>query len=142
MQAFSENHFELDLPEMEAQHKYLFQLFDMIEHGQTVSDEKAMSALLAEIERYVLFHLASEEYLMRAYRFKGYAAHQTDHENASAKLVAFLDDFEAKRLNPARLRVFLTGWLMEHSELSDSQYVQWILEQRKTLRAQTNPRTD
>jgi hemerythrin len=133
MKSYADNHDALDLPEMEAQHHYLFRLFDAVEHTSTVTDRQAMGALLDEIERYVMFHFTSEEHLMRAYGFSGFAAHQTDHEQAATKLVGFLDDFEADRLNPARLRVFLTGWLLEHSALSDTAYVAWIKQRRGAL---------
>jgi hemerythrin len=119
---------------METQHAYLYSLFDLIEQSTTVSDPEKMRALLSEIEQYVLFHFDSEEHLMRAYKFPGFAAHQTDHEQAGIKIVSFLDDFEAGVLNPVKLRVFLTGWLLEHSRLSDSEYVAWILQKRAAMR--------
>jgi hemerythrin len=120
----------LGLPEMDEQHNYLYSLFDRIEKSPQVADKTATKALLEEIERYVLFHFASEEQLMRLYGFPGFAVHQSDHETAGAKLVQFMDDFDAGRLNPGALRIFLTGWLMEHSKLSDSEYVAWVKKKR------------
>lgn len=37
---------------------------------------------------------------------------------------------KAEVLNPAALKIFLTGWLMEHSSISDSMYVKWIMKCR------------
>jgi hemerythrin len=125
----------LGLPEMDEQHNYLYSLFDRIEKAPQVSNQKAAKALLEEIERYVLFHFASEEQLMRLYGFPGFAAHQSDHESAGAKLVQFMDDFAAGRLNPGALRIFLTGWLMEHSRISDSEYVTWVKKRRDEVEA-------
>jgi len=126
----------LGLPEMDEQHRYLYGLFDRIEQSRQVTDPGATRALLAEIERYVVFHFASEEHLMRSYEAPGFAVHQSDHETMSAKLVQFMDDFDAGRLNPAALRIFLTGWLMEHSATSDASYAAWILKQRRRLPGQ------
>jgi hemerythrin len=123
----------LGLPEMDEQHRYLYGLFDRVEQSRQVTNREATKGLLAEIERYVVFHFASEEHLMRAYEAPGFAAHQSDHEAASAKLVQFMDDFDAGRLNPAALRIFMTGWLMEHSATSDAAYAAWILERRRLL---------
>jgi hemerythrin len=125
-----ESRYVLGFPEMDIQHEYLYCIFDRLENGTTVTDPAAATHLLREIERYLLFHFASEEHLMRTYDFPGFASHQSDHEAAELKLVQFLEDFEMHRLNPAALRIFLTGWLMEHSRSSDSEYVTWITECR------------
>jgi hemerythrin-like metal-binding protein len=116
----------LGLPEMDAQHDYLYSLFDEIESAPQVSDVPKARALLDEIERYIMFHFESEELLMRRYGFPGFAGHQSDHEAAGDRLAKFQIDFETGCLNPGALRIFLTGWLMEHSEISDSEYVAWV----------------
>jgi hemerythrin len=121
----------LGIPEMDEQHRYLYGLFDMLENNVEVRDREKTNRLLPEIERYVLFHFASEELLMRSYNFPGFAVHQSDHENAGNRFVRFLDDFEAGTLNPAALRIFLTGWLMEHSMTSDAAYAAWIKKCRQ-----------
>ncbi len=114
------------LPEMDEQHQYLFALFDRIEQSSAVTDRSALAALLLEIEGYLLFHFDSEERLMRHYRFPTFSLHQSEHEVAAARFVRFLDDFEAGRLNPGALRIFLRGWLLEHGAVSDREYAAWI----------------
>jgi hemerythrin len=128
---YSINTEPIGLPEIDAQHAYLFSLFDKIESV----DAGKMKELLREIEGYLLFHFSSEEYLMRHYKFPGFAVHSSDHEAAGTRLVRFLDDFDAARLNPAALRIFLTGWLSEHSKISDSQYAEWIKNCREKISA-------
>jgi hemerythrin-like metal-binding protein len=122
--------FILGLPEMDAQHDYLYSLFDEIEQAPHATNRESMAALISEIERYISFHFESEELLMRRYGFPGFAQHQSDHELACGRFVQFQNDFETGSLNPAALRIFLTGWLMEHSETSDSQYAVWIKGKR------------
>lgn len=121
----------LEFAEIDVQHHYLYQLFDSIEKSTEVTDAASMKTILEEIERYLNFHFTSEEHLMRAYNAPGFAEHQSDHENMAAKFISFLNNFEAGQLNPAALRIFLTGWLMEHSELSDSKYVKHIKDTRR-----------
>ena len=116
----------LDLPEMDSQHTYLYLLFDSIEEYPAPSDSPRIKLLLAEIERYIMFHFISEENLMKSYKFPGFAVHQSAHESAANKLIAFMDDFDAGRLNSAALKIFLTGWLMDHSVESDNEYAVWI----------------
>jgi hemerythrin len=129
----SPDRYLLNLPEMDTQHEYLYSLFDQIESVAGAGNREALRYLLKEIERYLVFHFECEERLMRMYDFAGFAVHQGDHEQAGNKLVAFLDDFEAGRLNSAALRIFFIGWLMEHSRLSDSEYVKKVKEERRKI---------
>ena len=130
---YNEERFILDLPEMETQHKYLYSLFDRLESGTTVQNQTGTKKLLEELERYILFHFSSEEFLMRTYQVPSFSVHQSDHEQAGSRFVQFLDDFDAGKLNPAALRIFLTGWLMEHSKSSDAAYVSHILAHRASF---------
>jgi hemerythrin len=116
----------LGLPEMDEQHRYLYGCFNMLENNVQVTDREKTGRLLLELERYILFHFTSEEHLMRSYNYPGFGMHQSDHENAGKRFIRFLDDFDADTLNPSALRIFLTGWLMEHSMTSDADYVVWI----------------
>jgi hemerythrin len=129
----SPSHPLIGLPEMDEQHAYLYRLFDRIDHAAQMTDREVMKSLLTEIEGYINFHFNSEEHLMRHYRYPGFAVHQSDHETAGVKLVQFLDDFDLGRLNPNGLRIFLTGWLMEHSSSSDTDYVAWIKKCRERI---------
>ena len=120
----------LEFAEMDVQHEYLYRLFDSIEQSIEVTDVSFMKTVLQEIERYLNFHFTSEEHLIRSYEVPGFAEHQSDHENMASQFIRYINDFDAGQLNPAALRIFLTGWLMEHSEQSDSQYVSYIKEVR------------
>ena len=126
----SDSRHQLGIPEMDAQHHYLYRIFDRIEDAPTVSDREATGRLLGELENYLLFHFTSEEYFMRMYKAPEFAVHQTDHEQAGDRVVKFIDDFEHDRLNPQQLRIFLTGWLMEHSETADERYAKFVRELR------------
>jgi hemerythrin len=130
MQDSQERHI-LGLPEMDEQHRYLYRLFDMVGNGPTVADRKRMETLLDELERYIHFHFTSEEHLMRSYSYPRFGAHQSDHEAAASRFLQFTDDFERDRLSPAALRIFLTGWLMEHSRTADADYTAWVLKCRR-----------
>ena len=118
----------LGLPEMDTQHEYLYSLFDKIEPVAAETDKMSMMNLLKEIERYLLYHFECEEKLMRMYGYSGFGVHQGDHEQAGNRFLTFLEDFEKEQLNPAALRIFLTGWLMEHSRQSTGlcRCLRWI----------------
>jgi hypothetical protein len=61
----------------------------------------------------------------------GFAAHQTDHEQAAQAFLDGVDAFERDQLNPARLRNSLAGWLAEHSRSVDMEYAVLIRERRR-----------
>ncbi|MFP4680020.1 MAG: hypothetical protein ACLFQB_06030, partial [Chitinispirillaceae bacterium] len=61
----------LGLPEMDEQHYHLYRVFDLLPKENTVRDREKMDSILKEIERYLNFHLTSEEHLMRMYDFPG-----------------------------------------------------------------------
>jgi len=121
---------QLGLPEMDEQHRYLYQVFDYLLMPSVKADTRATKRVLDEIERAVLFHFASEQDLMRRYAFPGFAVHQSDHEAAESRIVDFLDDVETGRFDAGALHYFLTTWLAEHSLISDSEYVAWIKQRR------------
>ena len=118
----------LGIPEMDAQHDYLYALFDKIE---TDTSREGMAALLNEIEGYLDFHFTSEEHLIRHYKVPGFAAHQADHEQAANAFLKHLAAFEHGTMNPARLRNAMTGWLAEHTASTDMQYAEFIRKVRR-----------
>ena len=118
----------IGIPEMDAQHDYLHALFARLVVLQT---REELKALLGEIEGMLDFHFTSEEQLMRHYRVPGFAAHQTDHEQAAQAFLDGVDAFERDQLNPARLRNSLAGWLAEHSRSVDMEYAVLIRERRR-----------
>ncbi len=128
-----EQRHHLGFPEMDSQHQYLYQLFDSIEPVFASGEKGRAEKLIREIEHYIMFHCECEEHLMRMYGTPSFAVHQSDHERMQQKLLQFLDDYEAGNLNHTAMRIFFTGWLMEHSLLSDSEYVKWIVEHRQKL---------
>lgn len=125
----------LGFPEMDAQHDYCYRLFEAIKPVAALGDRAKLGKLLHEIEMYLLFHFECEEHLMRMYEFPGFSVHQGDHEQVGNQLVRFLDEFDAGAVNPANLTAFLVVWLMEHSVMSDAEYVKWILRRRENDRA-------
>ncbi len=119
---------KLDIPEMDAQHAYLYSLFDRIDEEMSRED---MASLLEEIEGYLDFHMSSEEHLIRLYKVPGFEVHQTDHHQAAEAFIKHTRGFDDGSFNPARLRNAMTGWLAEHSASADMEYAEKIKAYRK-----------
>lgn len=115
----------LGIPEMDAQHDYLYRIFDKLISGADLPREK-MKSLLDEIGGYLDFHITSEEHLIRHYRAPGFSVHQSDHEQVARMFVGYQDEFERGEMNPRTLHNALTGWLTEHSATIDMQYAEHI----------------
>lgn len=113
----------LGIPEMDAQHDYLYTLFDRLTADISRED---MSELLDEIAGYLDFHITSEEHLIRHYKVPGFSVHQADHVSAAQTFLKYMDAFEQGSMNPARLQNAMTGWLGEHSLSADMEYADFI----------------
>jgi len=121
---------QLGIPEMDAQHDYLYQLFDELV-AQKEIPRATMKKLLDEIGGYLDFHITSEEHLIRHYKAPGFSVHQSDHEQAARMFVGYLDEFESGEINPRTLHNALTGWLSEHCATIDMQYAEHIRRVRQ-----------
>ncbi|MBT3193600.1 MAG: hemerythrin family protein [Verrucomicrobia bacterium] len=120
----------LGIPEMDAQHDYLYGLFDRIE---TETSQGEMAALLHEIEGYLDFHFTSEEHFIRHYKVPNVAAHQGDHEQAAEAFFRHVASFENGSLNPARFHNAMVGWLSEHTEAVDMKYAELVRKLRSEI---------
>jgi hemerythrin len=125
--------FKLGFDEMDVQHDYLYNLFECIEKTHILMDVFYTKRLLREIENYIMFHFECEERLMRMYGVLTFTVHKSDHEQFEQRVAAFIDDFEANRLDPKNLRMVLSEWLYEHSRVSDSEYVTFINRKREDI---------
>jgi hemerythrin len=117
----------LGIPEMDAQHEYLYRLFDKLTDELSHAE---MQKLLDDIARYLDFHITTEEHFIRMYNVPGIAEHKADHELAAQSFLKYVDDFENGNLNPARLQKSMVGWLYEHSLGSDMDYAEFVKQLR------------
>jgi hemerythrin-like metal-binding protein len=123
----------LGIPEMDAQHDYLYRLFDELAASDPFP-EGALESLLDEIAGYLDFHITSEEHLIRFYKVPGFALHQSDHEQAARMFLRYMDEFEGGELNPRMLHTALAGWLSGHAATLDMQYAEHIKTARRARR--------
>ena len=108
--------YSVNVPEIDAQHKQLFRMANelhaaMLEGaGQQILDD-----LLNKLVAYTRWHFAAEEGLMRAHNYPDYATHRAQHEQLTATVLQFRDDFEAgRRALSIPLMKFLKDWLTHH----------------------------
>ncbi|MDR1107237.1 MAG: bacteriohemerythrin [Treponema sp.] len=108
------------------QHKGLLNLVnDLFNHVS--SDEATERAYFQKVIQtavnYVKVHFATEEKIMLATKFPGYAEHKKAHDTFVLTVVDNIRDFEAgKKFTLAGFTRFLKDWVLTHIAIMDKQY--------------------
>src|SRR4029077_1259800 len=83
-------------PEIDSQHKRLFQLADQLHAAMTTGKGKdVMLKTLGDLIDYTKRHFAAEEALMQRSKYPSYAEHKVFHDKLTAQVVQFLTEFAA-----------------------------------------------
>ena len=108
------------------QHKGLVDLVnDMFKHatGNEKQEHDYFNRVIQEAVNYVKVHFATEEKIMLATKFAGYAEHKREHEKFVLAVVGNIRDYEAgKRLTLSTFTKFLKDWILSHIAMMDKQY--------------------
>jgi hemerythrin len=122
--------FSVGIKLIDDQHKGLLDLVnDMFSHA--IGDEKAERAYFKEVihhaVEYIKVHFATEEKIMIATKFPGYAGHKKTHDDFVLAVVQNIKDFEAgKRLTLTKFSHFLKDWTLTHIAVMDKQYFEYF----------------
>jgi len=85
-------------PDIDSQHKRLFQLADQLYTGMTEDKGKqVLSNTLNNLVAYTKRHFADEEVLMQLHRYPGSSQHKAEHQVLADKLAQFQKAFAADR---------------------------------------------
>jgi len=112
------------------QHKGLVNLVnEMFKHvtGNETQEHDYFSRVIQEAVKYVKVHFATEEKIMLATKFSGYAEHKKEHEKFILAVVNNIKDYEAgKRLTLSAFTKFLKDWVLSHIAMMDKQYFEYF----------------
>ena len=112
------------------QHKGLVDLVnDMFKHitGNEKQEHDYFNRVIQEAVKYVKIHFATEEKIMLATKFSGYAEHKKEHEKFVLAIVNNIKDYEAgKRLTLSAFTKFLKDWVLSHIAMMDKQYFEYF----------------
>ncbi|MCL2174663.1 MAG: bacteriohemerythrin [Treponema sp.] len=115
---------------IDEQHKGLVDLVnEMFNHatGNKVQERDYFNRVIQETVNYVKTHFATEEKIMIATKFEGYAEHKKEHESFIRAVVENIRDFESgKRLTLSSFSRFLKEWVLSHIALMDKQYFDYF----------------
>ena len=115
---------------IDEQHKGLVMLVnDMFNHvtGNEKEEKEYFNKIIREALRYIRVHFATEERIMTATKFKGYAEHKRKHDTF---VIAVVDNVRAyqfsRRFSLFTFTKFLKEWVLTHVAVMDKQYFEYI----------------
>ncbi|MCL2759968.1 MAG: bacteriohemerythrin [Treponema sp.] len=112
------------------QHKELVELVnEMFNHvtGNDLQEKNYFNRVINDAVAYVKTHFATEEKLMLATKFDGYAEHKKEHDTFVLAVVENIKDYEAgKRLTLSTFTRFLKDWVLSHIALMDKKYFEYF----------------
>jgi hemerythrin len=106
-----DNTLSVDVPEIDADHRKLVDLFNLLNHAVAEGEAKAyVEAVMEELVSCTVWHFRHEERLMLKYGYAGFAEHKSEHEALieSAKMLQqqFLRQGESSALRaPFQVRI-------------------------------------
>jgi len=124
------NKFACGIKLIDDQHKELVELVnEMFNHvtGNDLQEHNYFNRVINDAVSYVKTHFATEEKLMLATKFDGYAEHKKEHDTFVLAVVENINDYKAgKRLTLSSFTRFLKDWVLSHIALVDKKYFDYF----------------
>ncbi|GHV94303.1 hemerythrin [Spirochaetia bacterium] len=122
--------FSVGIKLIDDQHKGLLDLVnDLFNHSTgDVAEERAyFQKVIQAAVNYVKVHFATEEKIMIATKYPGYAEHKRAHDTFVLTVVDNIRDFEAgKKFTLSTFTKFLKEWVLTHIAIMDKQYFEYF----------------
>jgi hemerythrin len=118
--------FSVGIKLIDDQHKGLLNLVnDLYNHstGDEASERAYFQKVIQTAVDYVKVHFATEEKIMIATKFPGYAEHKKAHDTFVLTVVDNIREFESgKKFTLSGFTKFLKEWVLTHIAIMDKQY--------------------
>lgn len=116
---------------VDEQHKSLIDMInDMYNHvsGNPMEEREYFNSVIQKAVNYIKIHFATEEKLMIATKFSGYAKHRREHELFILKVIEKNHEFNAatSRLTLSDFIHFLKDWVLSHVAVVDKVYFNYF----------------
>jgi len=117
----------LGIPDVDAQHRYLFHLIKTFDADAPVVHRKE---LLMELVRYTREHFHLEEAAMARYGYPGLERHRKAHDRLLDEVVEFTERNLAQSGTMAEFHAFVQSWLFEHIIAMDALFASHVADCR------------
>jgi hemerythrin len=112
------------------QHKGLVILINNMFHhvtGNPAQEHIYFSNVIHELIKYVKIHFATEEKIMLATKFAGFAQHKKEHNQFILTVMEKIDDYNLRnQTNLSTVTKFLKDWVLSHIAIMDKQYFEYL----------------
>ena len=112
------------------QHRHLVNLVnDMYRHvtGNFEEEQEYFNSIIQESENYIKVHFATEEKIMEAAKYSGYAEHKKAHDEFIVTVEKYIANFSSgKRLSLYSFTQSLKDWVLSHIAVMDKQYFSYL----------------
>lgn len=118
--------YSVDIQEIDEQHKCIVMYINELYEALAKKDSRDLVAdIIQKLAEYTKIHFAVEETLMRIFHYEGYEPHKAIHDKIVQQVLAYQGKFIGGDDKVGmELLMFLKGWLFEHINKVDKQYVE------------------
>jgi hemerythrin len=115
--------YALGHPEIDAQHK---ELFDLISQVAAVQTPDQLKPVLMQLYKHTREHFELEEGLMRQAGFPGLTAHAGYHNALLTRLNTISQDVGKGLVDQAALSTLMNDWALRHTQFDDADAADYI----------------
>ena len=118
------------IPEIDEQHKRLVNILNQLHDAMAKrTGQQALNTLFNELIEYTVTHFQTEEKYMRGTFFPGFIQHKRQHDELTIQATSLKTRFERGEMCiTLQLMDFLKGWLVNHIQGTDKQYVDHFIK--------------
>jgi hemerythrin len=115
---------------IDEQHKELVDLVNDMFHHSTGNDKEEreyFNLVIQKAVKYIKIHFATEEKIMRAIKYPGFAEHKMAHDLFVLKVIENIENYEIEKHHTLySFTKFLKDWVLSHIAVMDKQYFTYI----------------
>lgn len=126
------NEYQVNIAEIDKQHKHLFEIGTRIYDLANVKDSydhfDEIMAVLQELKDYSNYHFSHEEKLMEQHGYENFEKHQFEHYFVIKKLQKFVNDEIDRNQKDTVLNLvsFVSDWITNHILQEDMKYKDFL----------------
>jgi hemerythrin len=124
------NSYSMGIKKIDDQHKGLLDFVnDLFSHvtGDEYQERTYFYKVIQQAVEYIKVHFSTEEKIMIATKFPGYAEHKKVHDEFTMTVAKSIQDFKAgERLVLEKFANFLKDWVLSHIAVMDAQYAAYF----------------
>ena len=119
--------YSLGIKVIDDQHKQLLNFVNELSHhavNHEGEEHTIFREIIANVVDYIKIHFATEEGIMLATGYPGFAEHKRHHKSFIINVLRSAREFEAgKRLALANFSCFMQNWVLSHIAVVDVKYI-------------------